>query len=117
MHHNRLIYDTRRAVLIMRIVSGGLVACGGFALIGTWGEERQSINVIAVNAICLGVLLACFAYALSKGRSIEEAYRLGYDLGFENGYRSGREAEPPVVPNGRPHRVVIDLKREGRRTV
>lgn len=55
-------------------------------------EEDGLPGAARALAICLvvnGVALVLYAGLRAKGRSIEEAYRLGYDVGYENGFRAG----------------------------
>ena len=61
--------------------------------------EHQSLNWVrllgslALVAIIVGVVVAGIALLAIRGRSIEEAYQLGYDLGFERGYAAGTDTE------------------------
>ena len=71
----------------------GMVSIGA-AGVGFLVAERAEplapiLRALSLNMIVVGVLLLVYAALRAKGRSIEEAYRLGYDVGYENGFRSG----------------------------
>lgn len=60
-----------------------------YAVRGTidWTRAAGSLAMLAI--IC-GVVMGGVALLALKGRSIEEAYTLGYDVGYEKGYRAGQ---------------------------
>lgn len=96
-----------------------LVLFGLLGVVDTWHDESRSMFNLSTNMVGWGVVSLVYVGLRSKGRNIEEAYRLGYDLGYENGYHAGldraeqdrREAERAA----KVHREVISLERERRR--
>jgi hypothetical protein len=49
-----------------------------------WHRLLLSLSMLAIG---VGVVMGGISLLAMKGRSIEEAYRLGYDLGFEKGHQ------------------------------
>jgi hypothetical protein len=93
------------------IVLGCIVGVAAFVLWDPSGADIDIVYVgttqrIAMTFVIAGIALLVYAGLRRKGRSIEEAYRLGYDVGFENGYRAGWESEQdgdPHVTAGKKH--------------
>lgn len=94
----RLLGRSRRARAAF--IAGNCIAVGGVGALMTFVYiEHQSLNWVrllgslALVAIIVGVVVAGIALLAIRGRSIEEAYQLGYDLGFERGYAAGTDTE------------------------
>lgn len=85
--------------LALRVVATTGIVCtlgGTTATIYNWNEETLGVpSALGLVLIVVGVVLLCYCGIRAKGRSIEEAYRLGYDIGFERGYR--HTAEPLAI--------------------
>lgn len=85
----------RRAKFSLHL--GGLLTVGGFAaltlsiyLIRGTIDWQRAMGSLAMLAIIVGVVMGGVAFLALRGRSIEEAYTLGFDLGYEKGVRSGQ---------------------------
>jgi len=101
-HHHPPIYGSHmkqvlHGPMVPTTIAGSLSIVGGLGLMvyvasGThfpeisWGRFWV---LVGQTAIIVGAALLTYAGMRRKGRSIEEAYRLGYDVGYENGYRTG----------------------------
>lgn len=70
------------------LVVGGLAAGLLIALSNDDIAWATTLQRLAFTAVVVGVTLLVYAGLRRKGRSIEEAYRLGYDVGFENGFQA-----------------------------
>jgi hypothetical protein len=82
----------RRSRVEPRFVTGGVplsiglvVAAVGGTLVLILGDFAQFGLIVAL----VGVALAAVSHITARGRSIEEAYRLGYDIAYEIGYERG----------------------------
>lgn len=118
-------------------ITGGVLLLAGVALLALTtisfllygaAEWHRYAGRIATTTTLVGFGLILYAGIRTKGRSIEEGYRLGYDLGFENGFqshvselvesleraerKSNRSAPPPIKPpRKKEHAAVADLER------
>ncbi len=96
----------------LRVIATTGIMCllGGTATtITNWDQKTLAMpSALGLVSLVVGVVVLCYCGIRAKGRSIEEAYRLGYDIGFERGYRQGTEslavadrpAETPWVEPG-----------------
>lgn len=72
------------------------IVWGSVSTLLRWKQDTLDVvGAVGLAAVVVGVVLLCYCGIRAKGRSIEEAYRLGYDIGFERGYR--HTAEPLAV--------------------
>lgn len=79
----------RRARL--SLIAGIILAAGGLLvwLLSAFrmGNTADAVSELGRLAVIVGVVMGGISLLALKGRSIEEAYRLGYDLGFERGHQ------------------------------
>lgn len=87
----------------MTLVAGVALAAIGLgvtvaALAITWdgpfdGAWAEAIAPVARLAVVVGVIMWGASIVALRGRTMEEAYRLGYDIGFEKGVVVGRRSQ------------------------
>jgi hypothetical protein len=93
-NRSNIVQPAMRAVTVAGIIVAalGVLTLAGLLLRDRHIDAEAMVRTVAVNAVVIGVVLLVYAALRAKGRSIEEAYRLGYDVGYENGFRSGFDA-------------------------
>lgn len=74
----------------------GTTAVGSVGVVASIYVLRGDLNWVRVMgslgmlAVIVGVVMGGVSLLALKGRSIEEAYSLGYDVGFEKGMLTGQ---------------------------
>lgn len=91
MHYRQEETDARPKIIRAGVAT---TALGLFALaaVTAGSAERDVAHLLwglAIVVIVIGSLAVGVGMIVRHGRSIEEAYRLGYDVGYENGYKAG----------------------------